>query len=76
MSKKAVVKAKKQGLSQAGQQLMNSKDGFDLAFDQIKNLVFLVKRLKPWKENQSVGLYIRLIMATNRQKEDKKKYIK
>lgn len=76
MSKKVVAKAKKVGLSNAGQQLANAKDSSDLAFDQIKNLVFLAKSLKPWKEDPSLGLYIRLIMATIRQKgPDRKKYV-
>lgn len=71
------TKSKQKGLSGIGQQLANSKSNFELAFDQIKNLVFLVKTLGPWKADNGIISYRRLIMATLKQKGGNKKgYIK
>ena len=74
MSKRTVsVKSKKKGLSAVAQQIANAKDDLALAFDQIKNLVFLVKSLGPWKDDKNIITYRRLILATLRQKGNNKK---
>lgn len=62
----------------AAQRIMNSKNEFELAFDQIKNIIFKVVHLKDWAENVGVLNYKRLVLSTikNKDSDDKMRYIK
>lgn len=73
-----VSKKKVAALSPVGQQLMNSKSEFELAFDQIKNIIFKVMSFKLWSEDSGFLTYKKLVLSTmkNKDAEDKAKYIK
>lgn len=73
-----VSKQKVAKLSPAAQKIMNSKNEFELAFDQIKNIIFKVQSFKIWSENVGFLNYKKLVLSTlkNKDSEDKMKYIK
>lgn len=58
---------KKKGLSDVGQMLVQAKDGFDLAFDKIKDLILEASGLPPFKNDTGVLLYRKLVMGTIKQ---------
>ena len=60
-------------LSPLGKQLANMKDDSGKAFDQIKNIVFLVAGLPKWKEDVKVLHYRKLVMGVVRQKDQTKR---
>lgn len=67
------MKVAKKSLSVQGQQIIGGQDEFELAFKQIKNIVFVCKNLDKWKEDVGVLNYYNLVMATVRAKEPEKK---
>lgn len=73
-----VSRKKVAALSPAAQQIMNSKNEFELAFDQIKNIIFKVASFKLWSEDTGFLNYKKLVLSTmkNKDTEDKMKYIK
>jgi len=73
-----VSKKKVATFAPAAQRLMNSKNEFELAFDQIKNIIFKVVYLKDWSENVGVLNYKRLVLSTikNKDSDDKMRYIR
>ena len=82
----SVSRRKVKAMSPQAQQIMNAKNEFELAFDQIKNIIFKAMGLAPWKDGgkgdkkEIVQLqnYKRLIMATLKQKDrdTKMRYIR
>jgi hypothetical protein len=74
----AVRAVKTKQLSDVGQALAKAKDDLDLAFDKIKDLVFETAALPPFKEDDGVLVYRKLIMGTLKRKdaEEKRSQIK
>jgi hypothetical protein len=71
------MKVAKKSLSVQGQQIIGGQDEFELAFKQIKNIVFVCKNLDIWKEDVGLLNYYNLVMATVRAKDpdNKRKYV-
>lgn len=65
----AVRAVKTKQLSEVGQMLAEAKDDFDLAFDKIKDLVLEAGQLPPFKEDDGVLVYRKLVMGTLRRKD-------
>ena len=63
------TRVKKAAMTDIGQQLANAKDEFDLAFDKIKDLIFVATALKPWKQDTGLLVYQKLVLGTRKQKD-------
>ena len=48
--------------------MLNAKDEFDLAFDKIKDLIFVATSLKPFKEDTNLLVYRKNVLGTLRQR--------
>lgn len=56
-----------------GKEMQNAKDNIGLAFDQVKNLVFMITGLDSWKNDTGALLYRKLVMGVVKQKDPEKK---
>jgi hypothetical protein len=66
MTTKAI---KTKQISDVGQMLIDAKDDFDLAFDKIKDLILEAGQLPPFKEDDGVLVYRKLIVGTLTRKD-------
>lgn len=57
-------------MSSAGKALASAKDEFDLAFDKIKDLIFVATGIKMFSKDTGLLLYQKLVLGTRRVKDD------
>lgn len=69
------TRVKKAVVSDVGKMIANSKDEFELAFDKIKDLIFVATSLKPFKQETGLLVYQKLVLGTRRQKDPEDKRI-
>lgn len=60
---------KKVQISATGKELLNQKDRFDLAFVKIKDLILASSSYGPFRDNNGLLMYQKLVMGTVRQKD-------
>ena len=69
------TRVKRAVVSETGKMIASSKDEFELAFDKIKDLIFVATALKPFKQDTGLLVYQKLVLGTRRQKDAEDKRI-